>query len=523
MRRFWLKLICLCVFCLAGFSSEQKFLTTDKSIPLLFQLEHFFPQKPTCPTLELITRLELKKINHPRVKFYIDYFTGAGRRTFQLWLDRSGIYEDLIKGLLKEHQLPESLFYLAMIESGLNPYARSRRGAGGIWQFMPKTARRYGLRVDFWVDERRDPEKSTLGAIAYLKDLYWQFGDWALALASYNAGEGKVARAVEKYNTDDYWELIQYPGLKKETRDYLPKMIAASIIAENPRAFGFRPPVKNPLRYEKVKVGSPVDLRKVAEYTGTSLSELKRLNPALLRGITPPDSEYELKLPLGTKEKFLSAYRRLPPNKMLTYYAYKVKEGDSLWEICYRFGANLREVRELNRIYNPTRLRPGRILIIPCPKGKVALKNITSPASAKSQPTSLKNKIKVLYKVKSGDTIWEIARSAGVSIADIRRWNKVKRSIRAGDELVLYLTSSQATAFRAWAESRQKEITSSSKQAIKKTYKVQRGDTLWEIALRYGVSPEQVMIWNQLGSKAVIHPGDELIILVPKQKANKWD
>ena len=511
-------LLGLCLVLFSG--SAKKFRVNDKSIPLEEKLGLFFPSAHQPAELELIQHLELKSINHPRVKFYLNYFTGAGRRSFQVWLNRAGVYQDFIQSRLREHQLPESLFYLAMIESGLNPYARSRRGAGGIWQFMPHTARRYGLRVDFWVDERRDPEKSTLCAIAYLKDLYYRFGSWALALASYNAGEGKISRIIEKYETDDYWELIQYPGLKNETRDFLPKMISACIIAENPGAFGFSPPEKNPLCYEKVVVSSPVDLRQVAKFTGVSLSKLKRLNPALLRGITPPDSKYELNLPVGTAKKFLLAYKNLPREKLLTYFTYRVREGDTLWEICSRSGANLREVRELNHIYNPRSLRPGRVLIIPVPRSRAKKRPASKPVAKRKTFSPPPGRILVKYQVRSGDTLWEIAQHAGVSVSELKRWNHYRTRLQLGEELVLYLTPEQKQNFSHWQRQRNK-LAWKEEQKVKRTYYVRKGDTLWEIAQRYQVSPEELMRWNQLSHSSVIRPGDRLILLLPSNSSGK--
>jgi len=520
MRRILPRAILLAFSIILFSGTERQIFLTDKSIPLTEKLEVFFPSSPAPAELELIQHLELKSINHPRVKFYLNYFTGAGRRTFQVWLKRSGLYQDFIQARLREHQLPESLFYLAMIESGLNPYARSRRGAGGIWQFMPHTARRYGLRVDFWVDERRDPEKSTLCAIAYLKDLYYRFGSWALALASYNAGEGKVSKIIERYDTDDYWELIQYPGLKKETRDFLPKMISACIIAENPTAFGFSPPQKNPLRYEKVVVSSPVDLRQVAKFTGVSLSELKRLNPALLRGITPPDSKYELNLPVGTAKKFLLAYKNLPREKLLTYFTYRVREGDTLWEICTRSGANLREVRELNHIYNPKSLRPGRVLIIPVPRSRAKSRPAPKPIAKQKLSSPPKGTVLVKYRVRSGDTLWEIARGAGVSVSELRKWNHYRTRLQLGEELVLYLTPKQRKEFFRWQRQRNK-IARKEEKKVKRTYYVRKGDTLWEIARKYQVSPEELMSWNQLKHSSVIRPGDQLILFLPSNSGKQ--
>jgi membrane-bound lytic murein transglycosylase D len=237
------------------------------------------------------------------VKKNIVLFTEKLRERFSLWLRRSGKYLELMKGILKEKDIPEEIVFLPLIESGFNPYAYSRARAVGYWQFIASTAKKYGLKINWWMDERRDPVKSTVAAANYLKDLYEMFGSWNLAMAAYNAGEGKILKALNKTKAEDYWALLNTRYIRKETKNYVPKFIAASLIATNPESFGFEDiEYHAPLNYDKVSIESPVDLEVIAECAETSMEVIKELNPELRRWCTPPDvSEYILRVPEGRK------------------------------------------------------------------------------------------------------------------------------------------------------------------------------------------------------------------------------
>lgn len=241
---------------------------------------------------------------------YISYFkTGNMRERFSTWLDRSGKYLAMVRDVLRQHNLPETLVFLPLIESGFNPMAYSPADASGIWQFIEGTAKVYGLRINHWVDERRDPEKSTVAAARYLKKLYGMFDSWPLSLASYNAGEGRILNALKRSNTSNFWDLSAFNILKAETRNYVPKFMAATLIARNPKAHGFSVDYQEPLRYDEVIVAGATSLKKSANAVGISVDELRRYNPELKRGITPPnDPNYRLKLPIGTKKRFLESY-----------------------------------------------------------------------------------------------------------------------------------------------------------------------------------------------------------------------
>jgi membrane-bound lytic murein transglycosylase D len=270
---------------------------------------------------------------------------------------------------LKENGVPEDLVYLALIESGFNPYAYSRAKASGPWQFISLTGKRYGLQANGWVDERRDPEKSTIAAARYLKDLYDLFECWYLAVAGYNAGETRIATAVKRYGTGDFWELTKYRDLKQETKDYVPQIIAAAVIAGNPVQYGFTGiEYEEPLCYEKVPVPEVTDLRIIARACKISIEDLQSLNPELLRGYTPPNaSNYEVKIPCGRKELFLNNFEALRPLKKFQIKTHVVKKGDTLSRIAKSYGVKVAPIQEINQLKKATHLSVGMNLLIPVP------------------------------------------------------------------------------------------------------------------------------------------------------------
>jgi len=302
-----------------------------------------------------------------RVEQFIQVFQTTLRDKFVTWLARSEKYIPFMKNFLKEHGLPGDLVYLSLIESGFNPYAYSRSKASGLWQFISMTGKRYGLRVNWWVDERRDPEKSTIAAAKYLKDLYEMFACWHLAAAGYNAGEYKIMRAMKRYRTEDFWELTKHRYLKRETKDYVPQMIAAAIIAKDPEKYGFTDvEYQEPLRYEEVKVPELTDLSLIAEACETSPEEIKDLNPELRRGVTPPnENEYAIKIPFGKKDLFLENFEALQPLKKFQFKTHLVKKGDTLKGIARLYRVDLEPLLEINDLNKKSRISRGMTLLIP--------------------------------------------------------------------------------------------------------------------------------------------------------------
>src|SRR5712692_5120896 len=272
------------------------------------------------------TRSELPLMLTDPVAAYINYFsTPRGHEILQNALERGGRYREMIESTLKEQGVPQELIYLAQAESGFHPLALSRVGARGMWQFMSSRARGYGLQHNLWVDERQDPEKSTRAAAHHLKDLYNQFGDWYLAMAAYNSGPGRVQSAVKRTGYADFWELYRRNVLPKETRNYVPIIVAVTIMAKNPSQYGLDTIVPDPkMDYDTVKINYPVDLRLVAECVGVTPAELQELNPSLLRLTTPREGKFELHLPAGTKDQYQTAIAAIPTDMRLWWRYHKV-------------------------------------------------------------------------------------------------------------------------------------------------------------------------------------------------------
>jgi membrane-bound lytic murein transglycosylase D len=305
-----------------------------------------------------------------RVEQFIQLFQTTTRDRFVTWLARSAKYIPIMRNLLKEQGLPEDLVYMVLIESGFDPYAYSRSRAVGPWQFIYRTGIRYGLKVNWWVDERRDPEKSTIAAAKYLKDLYEMFACWYLAAAGYNAGEYKIIRAMKRYRTEDFWKLTKQRYLKRETKDYVPLMIAAALIAKDPEKYGFIDvEYQEPLRFVKVRVPELTGLSLVAKACETSLEEIKDLNPELRRGVTPPnESEYEIKIPFGKKDLFLKNFEALQPLEGFQFKTHLVKKGETLSGIARLYRVDLEPLLEINRLNKTSRISKGMTLFIPISK-----------------------------------------------------------------------------------------------------------------------------------------------------------
>ena len=299
---------------------------------------------------------EYPVVMNAQVQFFLDRFTGSRRAVVETWMSRSGKYLGMIRDILRDHGLPTDLAFTVTIESGFNPRAVSRAGAKGLWQFMAKTARRYGLRVDQWVDERLDPEKSTVAAAAYLRDLHNQFGSWLLAQAAYNAGEVTVARAIRATGSSDFWVLNRTRFLRRETRDFVPAIQAATLIGRNPDQYGFEIGEAGPNDLERVGVPPSTDLRRLAAATGISLEMLRVHNAALVKGVTPPGTRWELRVPAGTRDGVLAA---LAPRRPVAAGLHVVRPRDTVGSIAKRYGISVDDVLRWNSLENHGRIRPG--------------------------------------------------------------------------------------------------------------------------------------------------------------------
>ncbi len=336
------------------------------------------------------------------VKKNIRFFSEKIKEKFSLWLSRSGKYLDLMKGILKEKDVPEEIVFLSLIESGFNPFAYSPARAAGYWQFIASTAKRYGLEINWWRDERRDPVKSTEAAANYLKDLYDMFGSWNLAMAAYNAGEGKILKALNRTKTDDYWSLLNTRYIKRETKDYVPKFIAASLIANSPQNFGFEDlEYHPPLNYDEVTIESPVDLEVIAECAETTEEVIRGLNPELRRWCTPPDVPgYVLKIPEGKKDLFLKNLSQIPEEERFSIDIYKVKKGDTLKSISKKEGVPVQVILDLNSMEKIIPPKAGVKIYLP-PKGKFILDRDDRAAIKKASFTQKKKTLVKASKRKA--------------------------------------------------------------------------------------------------------------------------
>ena len=374
-------------------------------------------------------------VRNKKVDQFIDYFRtkGRGRRQFEIWLDRLDVYGPMLSGIIEECNLPPELLYLAMIESGLNPKAHSKAAANGMWQFIYSTGKIYGLNRSWYVDERRDPEKATRAACAYLTDLYNEFDNWYLALAAYNAGEGRIRRATKLHQTSDFWQLHSLP---RETRNYMPYFLAASIIAKNPLKYGFkRKKTKKPISYDLVTIEKSADLTVLANAANTSFKMIQTLNPELRQSATPSES-YMLKIPKGNKNLFIKNYNALPESERFApqFVSHKVRNGESLWTIARKYRISIHDLVAVNKIRNRSMIRIGQKLTIPVPGMNIA-----------SIPrTQMQGYNKVTYKVRRGDTLGHIAEDYGTRASNIRKWNSLKygQPIYPGQKLTLWMKRS---------------------------------------------------------------------------------
>ncbi|MBI5212910.1 MAG: transglycosylase SLT domain-containing protein [Nitrospirae bacterium] len=301
----------------------------------------------------------------------ISLFKDRIKERFSIWLERSAKYIEIMKDVLKEKKMPEELVFLPIVESGFNLNAYSRARAVGPWQFIAATAKRYGLVIDWWRDERKDPIKSTNAAADYLKDLYGMFGSWKLALAAYNAGEGRIMKALKKTGAEDYWSLLHTKQIRPETKEYVPRYIAATMIANTPEEYGFYNLVYHePLEYDEVTLDSPADIEVIAKCAESTVEEIKGLNPELRRWSTPPNvPNYAVRLPAGTRDSFVANLESIPVEERFSVDIYTAKKGDTIKKIASKAGVPLGAIIAMNSLSGIERLEQGEKIKIP-PKGK---------------------------------------------------------------------------------------------------------------------------------------------------------
>ena len=440
--------------------------------------------------------------NHDRVQHYLDFFTGNGRERMAIWLERLPRYEDMIRTRLAEHDLPGDLVYLALIESGFSNRAVSRARAVGMWQFMPATGRAYGLRIDGWIDERRDPVKATAAAARHLRDLRRRFGSLYLAAAAYNAGAGRVGRGLNALGTDEeaedslhsdatFFRLYDSKLIRRETKDYVPKLIAAAIIAKEPARYGFNiARADEPFRADSVIVTDMTGLDVVARLADTTVAAIRDLNPQYLRLVTPPGMRTVVRVPVGRGESTALALGELPERERVTFREHIVARGDTPSGVAKRYGVSLAALNEANPKIRSRHIQPGQRLVIP-------VGGAMSTVVARSVSESVERVI-TWHRVKRGETLSHIARRYDVSQSQVQRWNSMGRStrIKAGQRLRIGETPTE----------RARVATRGS------THTVRSGETLIGVAKRYGVSLSALSSANGLSTSAKIRIGQRLRI-----------
>lgn len=436
-------------------------------------LDAIRPLKPQLPPIEIV--------DNDKVQRWIRYFNYDVRDNFQEWITRSGKYRPLTLRILKEEGMPLELTNLAMIESGFNPNAYSRAHAAGIWQFIKSTGHLYGLKVDSYVDERRDPEKSCRAAARHLRDLYEMFDSWPLAMAAYNSGAGNVGRAIKRNCTTDYWRL----SLKRETRDYVPMFMAAAIIMSDPAQYGFECRYEAPMEFETIQVEGRTDFKAIARSCQVEPAVICELNPQYTRHCTPDGGASTVRIPKGSAEGCVAELARIPKAERTveTYVAatieHKVKRGETLSRIAKKYGTTVVAIADANGIKNYRKIRTGQVLAIP---------------GADYHPSTPENP--GIHTVRRGETLSGISAKYAIKMDDLLAWNDIKSRdlLQTGQKLVV---SGRETA-------RDRVI----------VHKVRRGDTINGIAEKYGATTGNVLKTNGLKPRDKIYPGQKIKVPV---------
>tara|TARA_B100001989_G_scaffold51733_1_gene33641 strand:+ start:498 stop:2156 length:1659 start_codon:yes stop_codon:yes gene_type:complete len=461
--------------------SSSQFLTADlirRDIAQITSENEFVEMGTTKFTVIDDREGHIPLVTNSQVESYIRYFQGKGRKGFNIWLRRYVQYKELILPILEEYDLPEELIVVSMIESGFDPKAVSKAKAVGLWQFMYSTGKQYGLKRNWYIDERQDPVKSTRAAAKYFVDLYDEFEDWYLVLAAYNTGPGRLNRALNLHETSDYWQLYSLP---KDTKNYIPYYLSSAIILKNPEKYGFKIPKVSPLKFDIVTIEKSADLSVIAKSADTKVSTIKKLNPELRQPATPSNGPYVLNIPLGKKDSFYEKFNKIPDDEKFAVQnvEHRVKKGENLISIASKYRVLVADLQTINNISNKDFLSIGQRLKIPIKGGLYS-----------NYPE------KVVYKVRSGDTLGHIAEEYNTRASEIRKWNNMGGSslIRPGQKLTLFVKGQPV------------------KDTPKKNvYIVKSGDSLGKIARKNNTSVNKIKNWNNIKSDT-IYPGQKLTI-----------
>lgn len=409
---------------------------------------------------------------------------------------------------LEANDIPLEIALLPVVESAFDPFAYSHSRASGMWQFMPETGKRFGMKQDWWYDGRRDVIASTAGAIAYLKYLNKYFkGDWLLALAAYNSGEGRVKRAMRnnarKNKPTDFWSL----DLPKETEAYVPKLLALVDIIKRPDDFNIKLfEIENKSVISVIDIGSQLDLAKAAKLSQISLAELQRLNAGFNRWATNPDGPHYLVIPKNKKDIFTAGINKLPKDERLAWQRYKIKSGDSLGKIAQKFHTSISLIQSVNKIKG-SQIRAGKYLLIPVATQALDSYILSEQQRIVKSQSRERAGTKFEYQVKSGDTLWDISRAHKVTSAQIAKWNGMapKDMIKPGQKLVIWQKAPS-----------QFNRSNTAEQAVMRniTYKVRKGDSFARIAGKFNVSISDIERWNNLSRENYLQPGQKLKLSV---------
>jgi membrane-bound lytic murein transglycosylase D len=486
-----------------------------------------------------------------RVLRYLDFYRDdrRGRAIMTSWLRSQGRYRAMIEAALRRAHLPAALLYVAMIESGYDPLDRSSAGASGLWQFMPEGGRIYGLRIDRWVDERNDPEKSTAAAMRYLDDLHARFGSWHLALAAFNAGYGAVLAAAAKYNTNDYWELARHEdGLPWETVLYVPKLLASAIVGGNRAAYGYADVAASPpLEFERAPVPTSTSLAAVARAAGVGEGEVAALNPELRHGRTPPEP-WLVRLPRGTSGRFLASFER----NRERVGAHVVRFGERLETIARAYHISKSELKRLNDLKDASEVRPGLTLVVPS-RGE-ALPSFGAPVQREApsvkrddevaivavpdREVSVAGRRRLFYRVGAGDDLGDVAHYFHVSPAELARWNALDLDARLVAGMVVQVwvgegfDEHEARDRGALLDPSQVrlctvgtdeflDLVEGRRGRKRLTYEVRHGDTFKRVAGRFGLSEGDLERINRCSRTAALAPGQKLTVYVPMTPAER--